>query len=59
METKKSTEIGDIQSRREETDYANRKRNLEWRQDWFYRSVRRTTRNCWTSGSAGCDISDR
>ena len=36
METKKSTEIGDIQSRREETDYANRKRNLEWRQDWFY-----------------------
>ena len=37
METKKSTEIGDIQSRREETDYANRKRNREWRQDWFYR----------------------
>jgi photosystem II stability/assembly factor-like uncharacterized protein len=36
METKKGTEIGDIQSRREETDYANRKRNLEWRQRWFH-----------------------
>ena len=36
MKTKNSTEIGEIQSRREETDYANRKRNLEWRQRWFY-----------------------
>src|SRR5206468_7482220 len=37
MKTKKSSEIGDIESRREATDYANRKRNLEWRQRWFYR----------------------
>lgn len=35
---KKSTqiELERIQQRREGIDYANRKRNLEWRRDWFY-----------------------
>ena len=36
MEDKKGFEIGDSQPRHQEIDYANRKRNLEWRQRWFY-----------------------
>jgi photosystem II stability/assembly factor-like uncharacterized protein len=36
MKTKKTSDTGDIQPRLEETDYANRKRNQEWRQRWFY-----------------------